>query len=110
IITAPGNNDIPDFIAEKPNISCINIGIMTAAPIIAIKETIPSAVVIVNILFLNTRNSKIGFSNFNWRRINHINVNVPIIIDTYTWGLVQLWLPAVLNPYNKPPNPNVDNI
>src|SRR5699024_4040731 len=62
MMIAPGNSIMPDAIAENPSMFCISIGSMTDPPIIAMKTIMPSAVVNVKILSLNTANSNIGCS------------------------------------------------
>src|SRR5690625_3422036 len=75
-----------------------------------VKTIMPSPVVKAKTLYLNTRNSRIGFSSFNCLVMNKNNEMVPIIIDNTTCKLSQPMSPAELKPYSNPPKPNVDKM
>src|SRR5690625_2797295 len=88
------------------------IGKIIAPPIIEKNEIIPIAVDNVNILYRKIRNSKIGFSSLSCLRIKKYSVIPPTISGAKTIRLIHEYasVPAILKPYNKPPNPKVDRI
>src|SRR4051812_28693927 len=79
------------------------------APNIAILTNILIMVVNAKISYLNTRKSNIGFSVVNSRQIKASIDKIPIVNEMTTVELLQPSLPASLNPYNKKPNPKVEN-
>src|SRR5699024_6296340 len=106
----PGRITNPDSNVMKSSMLYISNGKITAVPIIEINTIIPSPVDNVKILYLKILNSKIGCSNLSWRVINRNNESAPTTRDMPTWTLNQPESPAILNPYNKPPKPNVDKM
>ncbi|MNI98879.1 hypothetical protein D3C73_1578170 [compost metagenome] len=67
-------------------------------------------VVNVNMLYLKALSSSNGLLLLNWLMVNKISESIPVIMVVMTSVLDQPIAPALLNPYNKVPNPSVDKI
>src|SRR5699024_828040 len=107
---APGNIASPEWKAENPSKFCIYKGKITVDEIIAPKTIIPSMVAKEKSRYEKTLNSKIGSSNWDWRRMNKKSVTAPTPPEIRTLVANQPTFPATLKAYNKPPKPKVDKI
>ena len=108
--TAPGSSTRPDSRAVKSLMFCMNSGIISIPPIMAMNTSMPSTVPSVNMRLPSTRSSSSGSARRSWRCTNHTSVTTPTPSGTSTCGLIQPTLPALLNPNSSPPKAKVDRI
>ena len=61
---------------------CMYIGMMSMPPIIAMKTSMPSTVLSVNMRFFSTRSCSSGSGRRTWRAMNHVSATAPTASGT----------------------------